>query len=77
MLPAHAPIMAVIDPTRSAQPALELAADYARRVRAPLVLVAVVYDPHVAGPDRYPGIDLERERAALLGRELGRLRQLA
>lgn len=77
MAPAHAPVMAIIDPTRTAQPALELAADYARRVQAPLVLVAAVYDPHVAGPDRYPGIDLERERAALLGRELARLRQLA
>ncbi len=74
---AHAPVMVVIDPTRGTQAALERAADYCRRVQAPLVLVAAVHDPHVAGPDRYPGIDLERERAALLGQQLGRLRQLA
>jgi universal stress protein E len=69
--------MAVTDPTRAAQPALALAADHARRTGAPLVLVTVAYAAHLAGPDRYPGIDLGRERADLLGRELARLRGLA
>jgi universal stress protein E len=74
MSPSHAPILVVVDPTREDQPALARAAGYARRRGAPLVLVAAVYDPYLAGEDRYPGIELEKQRQALVGHHLTRLR---
>jgi universal stress protein E len=77
MSPSHAPILVVIDPAREDQPALSRAADYAGRLGAPLVLVAAVYDPYLAGEDRYPGIELEKQRQALVAHHLGRLRALA
>jgi universal stress protein E len=77
MSPSHAPILVVVDPTREDQPALGRAADYATRVGAPLVLVAAVYDPYLAGEDRYPGIELEQQRQALVAHHLNRLRLAA
>lgn len=73
----HAPVMAVIDPTVPGQPALAKAADYARRVGAPLVMLACIFDPYVAGERFYDGTDLKKLRKQAIDRQLQGLRELA
>lgn len=76
MAATHAPILAVIDPTASTQPALQRAADLARRLNAPLILLACVFDPYIAGGQLYAGIDLRKLRRTALDQQLGALRRL-
>ncbi len=73
----HPPILAVIDLASEQQPAVARAADYAARVRAPLILLACIFDPFIAGEQVYPGIDLKRLRQGALGDQLRRQRKLA
>lgn len=77
MTERHAPILAVIDPTAPVQPALARAAALAERTGAPLLLLACIFDPYIAGEQIYPGIDLRKLRRAALDHQLAQLRDLA
>lgn len=76
-----APVLAVVDPTVSiaagTQPAIERAAALALAIHAPLVLLACVFDPYIAGEQMYPGIDLRKLRRASLDHQLSTLRPAA
>jgi universal stress protein E len=72
-----APVLAIADPTTEAQPAIDRAADFALRSQHPLVLLACVFDPYIAGEQLYPGIDLKKLRTNTLDQQMRRLRKLA
>jgi len=74
---ASAPLLVVIDPTTDYQPALTRAASLATHSRAPLVLLACLYDPYLAGERFYDGSDLKKLRKQLLQQQLDSLQQLA
>lgn len=77
MTESHAPVLIVVDPTATRQPALQRGADLARRTGAPLVLLACIFDPYLTGEQRYGGIDMARLRRTTVDHHLGKLRQLA
>jgi universal stress protein E len=74
---ASAPLLVVIDPTTDYQPALARAAALASHSRAPLVLLACLYDPYLAGERFYDGSDLKKLRKQLLQKQLDELQQRA
>lgn len=74
---ARAPLLVVIDPTTDYQPALARAATLASHSRAPLVLLACLYDPYLAGERFYDGSDLKKLRKELLQKQLEDLQQRA
>lgn len=77
-MPEPAPVLAVVDPTlEGAQPAVRRAAGLSEALRVPLVLLACVFDPYIAGDQMYPGIDLRKLRRASLDHQLSRLKALA
>lgn len=74
---SHIFLLVVIDPTTESQYALEKAAAFSRQVNAELILLACVYDPHIAGERFYDGPDLEKLRSASLNHQLESLQKLA
>lgn len=74
---ARAPLLVVIDPTTDYQPALARAASLASHSQAPLVLLACLYDPYLAGERFYDGSDLKKLRKQLLQQQMDELQRRA
>jgi universal stress protein E len=70
-------ILSVIDPTASAQPALERAAWLAKTLGATLELFICDYDQYLAGGRLFDSKSLEKARKSLLKNHTARLEKLA
>lgn len=70
-------ILAVLDPTTEAQPALRKAATLARRCGAALELFICDFDPALAGQPFFDSDKLRRLREEFVGERLGYLEELA
>ncbi|MCC5793734.1 MAG: universal stress protein [Chromatiales bacterium] len=71
------PCLCVIDPTTDYQPAVARAAQVAAATGRPLILLACLYDPHLAGERFYDGSDLKKLRRSVLEEQLSRMREMA
>lgn len=76
-MPLATHILVVIDPTETAQPALEHAAALARRTGARLELFICAYDASLLDASHADLATLARARTELIGNRLNRLRSLA
>ena len=70
-------ILAVIDPTADAQPALQRAAWLAKHTGANLELLVCYYNEYLSGERLFDSPSLEKARAEVVDRERDRLEQLA
>ena len=70
-------ILAVIDPTADAQPALQRAAWLAKQTGADLELLVCYYNEYLSGERLFDSPSLEKARAEVVDRERDRLEQLA
>ena len=59
-------ILVVVDPTSEQQPALQRAADIARRANAELELFICQYDQYLSGERFFDSVGLQKARDALL-----------